>query len=154
MRSALILSSLAALAYGQSIQIGAPAAGETITAGSNITVSVFKPNSLTGSTEVSLILAINSCSDGGCQSPSNVLGNVLYMGEWQPDYSNTSSSLPPHQNFTVQVPDSLQNGTATLSASHLALIGAGPYPDLEIVNTTVNVANANGTVANMTTSDA
>ncbi|EPQ52378.1 hypothetical protein GLOTRDRAFT_95968 [Gloeophyllum trabeum ATCC 11539] len=140
MRLALVLASLVAAAFGQSIEIGAPSPGTTVSAGSNITISVFKPNSLTGSTEVGLVLALNPCRNNTCYAPTEVLGNVLYSGAWQPDYSQPAGALPPHQNFTVQVPEGLESGPAVLSASHMVLIGAGPAPDMECVNITVNVA--------------
>lgn len=42
-KSALVLATLAASAYGQSVTIAAPAAGTTLTAGQTFTVDVAQP---------------------------------------------------------------------------------------------------------------
>jgi len=46
-------------------------------------------NSLTGSEEVAIVIAINSCTTT-CPSPMNVLGEVLYNGLYKPQLTATS----------------------------------------------------------------
>ncbi|KDQ54518.1 hypothetical protein JAAARDRAFT_38192 [Jaapia argillacea MUCL 33604] len=140
MKSLVVVATLALSALAQSISIGAPAQGSTVCAGCNIKVEVDRPNSLTGSEEVAIIIAMRSCNSGGCISPEDALGNVLYTGPYNPQYSTTPDGKPPHQNFTVEVPTSFITGPATLSVTHFSLIGAGPEPFLEFKNVTVHVA--------------
>ncbi|KAI0337054.1 hypothetical protein BDW22DRAFT_1340557 [Trametopsis cervina] len=137
---------VAVAAAAQGIAIGAPAPGSTLTHGQNITVEVDKPNSLTGSTDVAIVIALRSCTifqSSSCDQfdPSEVLGNILYYGPYSPNYQNVPGQgfKPPYQNFTVNVPNAFQPGPAVLSVSHFVLLGAGPQAILDIVNTTVNV---------------
>ncbi|KII83245.1 hypothetical protein PLICRDRAFT_180650 [Plicaturopsis crispa FD-325 SS-3] len=137
----LALPLFAASALAQSIQIGAPAAGTSVSPGSSLVVEVDRPNSLTGSQEVAIVIALDSCSSsGGCRPPSDVLGNILYSGGFNPEYSTPADGKPPHQNFTVQIPSGAQSGTNLLTVTHFSLVGAGPYPLFEYRNITLNIA--------------
>lgn len=175
--------------HAQSIDIGPPLPGTIVTPGQNITVEVDKPvrsasalrfyfyfgaaidcvlqNSLTGSDDVAIVIAMRSCATlptGSCADfdVSQALGIILYQGPYTPAYQNVSGQgyKPPYQNFTVTVPSSLEAGEAVLSVTHLVLTGvsiwtcltdcssitdglsffsvqAGPYPYLEVKNVTV-----------------
>ncbi|KDQ51242.1 hypothetical protein JAAARDRAFT_140580 [Jaapia argillacea MUCL 33604] len=136
----LTIATIIMTAFAQTISIGAPADGLTVSSGSNITIEVDRPNSISGSKEVAIVIALRSCNTGGCIDPASALGIVLYTGPYNPQYSSPPDQKPPHQNFSVQVPTSFTPGKATLSVTHLALIGAGPTPMLEFLNVTVNVA--------------
>ncbi|KDQ51227.1 hypothetical protein JAAARDRAFT_163825 [Jaapia argillacea MUCL 33604] len=140
MKFFLVVATLALSAIAQTINIGAPAEGSTVCAGCNINVEVDRPNSLSGSEEVAIVIAMRSCNSGGCISPESALGTVLYAGPYNPQYSATPDWKPPHQNFTVEVPTFFITGKATLSVTHLSLVGAGFTPVLEFKNVTVNVA--------------
>ncbi|KAI0061524.1 hypothetical protein BV25DRAFT_1916879 [Artomyces pyxidatus] len=133
------LASLAAAASAQSITIGSPAEGTSVTPGQSITVQVNRPNSLTSSQEVAIVISMLGCS-GPCPDPYDALGSTLYAGSYSPQYP--ANRLPwdqPQQNFTVTVPSYLSAGTAQLSVLHLSLVGAAPFPLYEIKNTTVTV---------------
>ncbi|KAJ7348151.1 hypothetical protein DFH08DRAFT_779446 [Mycena albidolilacea] len=143
----LVLSSFfATAAFAQNVVIGAPADGTTVTAGSNMTVEVDRPNSLTGSTEVAVVIGFLSCvgfSSETCPPASEILGSILYNGPYDPEFhTNVSRSKPPHQNFTVTIPATARTGPAQLSVTHLSLVGAGPFPLLETLNMTLNVENS------------
>ncbi|KAJ7080584.1 hypothetical protein B0H15DRAFT_953455 [Mycena belliarum] len=133
---------LATTAFAQRIAIGAPLDGASVTAGSSITVEVDRPDTLTGSREVAIVIGFLSCSSfpASCPPPSEIIGSILYNGPYDPEFhTNVSFSKPPHQNFTVTVPPAARKGVAQLSVTHFSLVGAGPFPFLETVNITVNV---------------
>ncbi|KAF8262822.1 hypothetical protein EI94DRAFT_1600410 [Lactarius quietus] len=141
--SFLTLASFAvSAAYAQSINIGNPQPNTAITPGQNITVQVNRPDSLTGSQEVAIVISMLQCPQNICPSPYDVLGEPLYIGPYNPQFPPiTTPDHEPQQNFTVQVPTYFQPGyTAQLSVCHLSLIGAGPYPFFEIRNETLNIS--------------
>ncbi|KAJ8696955.1 hypothetical protein PTI98_006774 [Pleurotus ostreatus] len=121
----VFLFSLLSVSLAQSIMIGFPKPSANITAGSNFTVEVDRPNSLTGSTEVGIAINIQPCAARGeCIPPEDLLGFTLYAGSYNPQFhTNVSFGLPPHQNFTVALPSSFAKGTALLSVTHLSLVG-------------------------------
>ncbi|KAJ7729797.1 hypothetical protein B0H16DRAFT_225176 [Mycena metata] len=137
----LVFSTLlAATAFAQNIAIGSPADGSTVQAGSNISVEVDRPDTLTGSIEVAVVIAFLSCNGRpACPVASEVLGSILYNGPFNPQFV-TGVSRPPHQNFTVTVPSTVSSGPAQLAVSHFSLVGAGPFTFLETLNITLNVA--------------
>lgn len=64
--------------------------------------------------------------DGTCaeQDVTEVLGNVVYNGPFNPQYhSEAPTGAPPHQNFSVAVPDTFQSGQVSLGVAHLSLVG-------------------------------
>ncbi|KAJ7769222.1 hypothetical protein DFH07DRAFT_807288 [Mycena maculata] len=137
--SSLVLSCMLAVgALGQGIEIGAPLNGTTVKPGSNIIVEVDRPDTLTGSTELSLVIGFLNCFDGPCPSPLDRIGDILYNGSYNPQF-HTGVQRPPHQNFTVRVPKTASGGNAQLSAIHFSLVGAGPFPFLQSQNITLVV---------------
>ncbi|KAH7920762.1 hypothetical protein BV22DRAFT_1132822 [Leucogyrophana mollusca] len=134
------VASLVAVAFGQGVIITLPTGGANVSAGSNFLVDITRPNSLSGSEEVAVVIALQSCAARACSPPSDVLGSILYNGPFNPQAPNPN---PDHQqlnqNFTVQVPSGFQSGSALLSVTHVALIGAGPAPWIQYQNVTVNV---------------
>ncbi|KAF8157503.1 hypothetical protein BJ912DRAFT_866971, partial [Pholiota molesta] len=96
-------------------------------------------DTLSGSTEVAVVLAIVSCHNTTCLPPDDILGSILYNGPYNPQFSSTAHSKPPHQNFTVTIPASIGKGRAQLAAFHVSLIGAGPEPFSETKNITLIV---------------
>ncbi|KAF7377903.1 hypothetical protein MSAN_00214000 [Mycena sanguinolenta] len=142
--SSLALSAIfMAGALAQSVDIGAPADGTTVSAGSNITVEIDRPDTLTGSTEIAIIIGFLPCgaSASGCLPPSEGLGTILYNGPFDPEFSSSGGGVNhrPHQNFTVTIPSSASPGVAQLGVAHVALVGAGEFPLLETLNITLNV---------------
>ncbi|KAJ7148747.1 hypothetical protein C8R43DRAFT_1008648 [Mycena crocata] len=142
--TSLVLSTmLVTAAFAQRAFIGTPTEGSSVKAGSNITVEVDRPDTLTGSTEVAIVIGILSCSRFSpqtCPPPTDIIGSVMYKGQYNPEFhTNVSASKPPHQNFTLTIPASMQKGPAQISLTHLSLVGAGPFPFFETQNVTVNV---------------
>ncbi|KAF7368828.1 hypothetical protein MVEN_00208000 [Mycena venus] len=143
--SSLAMSAmLATTAFAQSAVIGAPLAGSAVQAGCNITVEVDRPNTLTGSTEVGIVIGFLSCvgfNSNVCPPASEIMGSILYNGPYHPEFhTNVSRSKPPHQNFTVAIPTTAKTGPGQLSVAHFNLIGAGQFPFLETLNISVNVS--------------
>ncbi|EIM79421.1 uncharacterized protein STEHIDRAFT_126517 [Stereum hirsutum FP-91666 SS1] len=148
--TALVSLGLAAVAAAQSIAIGAPADGTSVSAGQSLTVQVERPDSLTGSTEVAIVISVAPCSSSNiesCPDPSGRLGSTLYSGSFDPEFPTSSPGSTangyngPQQNYTVIIPSNgLTSGNlALLSVVHLSLVGAGPYPLYEIKNVTLNI---------------
>ncbi|KAN0076699.1 hypothetical protein V8E55_010554 [Tylopilus felleus] len=127
----------ATAAFAQDVDVGLPTYKQTVNAGSALIVQVQRPNFLSSSEEVAVVIGLQSCSNGPCIPPSSYMGTILYNGPFDPQYHEVY--LPPYQNFTVQVPSSFTTGTALIGVAHVALIGAGFYPILQTVNQTVTI---------------
>lgn len=129
MRSLFTLAALVATAFAQGIAIGGPLEGSSISPGSNITVEVDRPNTLTGSQEVAIVIGLLSCaSRGTCDTfdVTEVIGSILYVGPYAPAYQPATPGIawkPPYQNFSVQVPVGIPKGPASLTVSHFSLVG-------------------------------
>ncbi|PPQ78749.1 hypothetical protein CVT25_010752 [Psilocybe cyanescens] len=120
--STIALCSLSASA--QSAVLSYPRDGTKVQAGSKLTVEVDRPNSLSGSTEVAVVIAVNSCNNGVCASPQAILGQILYNGPFNPQYQSSAIGYQiPGQNFTVTLPSDLGKGPASLNVFHVALYG-------------------------------
>lgn len=136
--SLLVFIVLAFTATSQTIDIGYPTNGDVLHAGGQLTAKIDRPDSIIGCTEVGIALAIISCVNGQCPSPSERLGSVLYAGPFDPQAHGGGGF---YQNFTVTVPSSLSSGQALFTLTHLCLLGAGPFPLLEYRNATVTITN-------------
>ncbi|KAI0820442.1 hypothetical protein BC628DRAFT_1330372 [Trametes gibbosa] len=140
------LAYLTLAAYGQRIAIGAPNEWSTFKAGSNITVEVDRPMTLTGSQEVAIAIGLWSCAGYGedanqtCaeMDVTQVLGDVLYAGPYSPQLS-APQNKPPHQNFSIHIPENFASGQASLGVAHFAVIGAGGMPFMDFANITLFV---------------
>ncbi|KAN0135250.1 hypothetical protein V8E53_006815 [Lactarius tabidus] len=126
----------------QSIDIGFPLPNTRITPGKNITVQVIRPDSLQSSINVGMVISMLQCSPNvTCPSPSEILGNVLYTGSFDPEFPPFfTGDNQPQQNFSVQVPSDFVKGRQVqLAVTLLTLIGAGPSPLVEFANETLIV---------------
>ncbi|KAJ4482014.1 hypothetical protein J3R30DRAFT_3699343 [Lentinula aciculospora] len=123
----------------QNVIVGLPTDESTVPAGSNLTVRIDRPDTLSGSTEVALVMGISPCGSLPCPGPSNILGTILYNGPFNPQFSIPSNSLPPHENFTVSIPEGFVKGRTQFGVLHVSLIGAGLAPFLETLNTTLMI---------------
>ncbi|KIJ16664.1 hypothetical protein PAXINDRAFT_56670, partial [Paxillus involutus ATCC 200175] len=108
----------ASAAFGQTY-ITAPAAGSTVTAGSEITVQVTVPDSLINFDEISVAIGLQSCPDGSCNPTDEYLGTILYQGPYTPQASGVGTNL--FQNFTVTIPSSTSSGQAILGVANFYL---------------------------------
>ncbi|KAF9058772.1 hypothetical protein BDP27DRAFT_1240304 [Rhodocollybia butyracea] len=133
--SLLAIATTSVLA--QSARIGAPSNATEVAAGSSFVMMVERPDTLTGSQEIALIIGLASCTN--CPGPSKSLELLcvifLYNGGFDPEPG--TGSLPPHQNFTLTVPSTFPQGPAQLGVAHFALVGASPQPFLETFSTTL-----------------
>ncbi|KIK05300.1 hypothetical protein K443DRAFT_360114 [Laccaria amethystina LaAM-08-1] len=154
--SLLVSIVFAFAATSQTIDIGYPTNSAVLHAGEQLTAEIDRPNSIIGCIEVGIALAIISCVNGQCPSPSERLGSVLYAGPFNPQAHGGGRF---YQNFTVTVPSFLPNGQALFTLTHLCLLGvrqhismspkitnhyglrskAGPFPLLEYRNATVTI---------------
>ncbi|KAG1899763.1 uncharacterized protein F5891DRAFT_1036309 [Suillus fuscotomentosus] len=121
----------------QNAYINLPAPGSDITAGTNFTVQIGLPNNLTGSKEIAIVIAIQSCPTGDCLPISEDMGTILYEGPFNPQYGPGAED--PYEDFSVQVPASFATGQAQLGLAHFNLIGELYWPYLQLVNETVYV---------------
>ncbi|KAJ3752123.1 hypothetical protein EV360DRAFT_55776 [Lentinula raphanica] len=127
------------MVLAQNVFIGSPTTDATVSAGSNFSVRIDRPDTLTGSIEVAIVMGIWPCGSLPCPGPSNILGTILYNGPFDPQFSVPSNSLPPHENFTVTIPEGFTKGQTQLGVMHVSLIGAGLAPFLETLNTTLTI---------------
>lgn len=67
------------------------------------------------------MIGFASCGSAPCHSATDLLGDILYNGSFNPVYHETS--LPPYQNFTVTVPSSATKGKGQINVAHFSLIG-------------------------------
>ncbi|KAJ7820752.1 hypothetical protein B0H14DRAFT_2833230 [Mycena olivaceomarginata] len=97
--SFLSLSAVVTAALAQRAGIGAPANGTTVHRGSKITVEIDRPDTLTGSTEVGIVIALHFCgasAESVCQPPEDVLGTILYNGKFKPAFhTGVAKTSPP-----------------------------------------------------------
>ncbi|CAI7601224.1 unnamed protein product [Penicillium pancosmium] len=137
MKFLVSLAAIASVALAQNAGIGYPAEGQKLGAGSDTVVQIQRPNSLTGSTELSVAIGISSCASSPCMAPTDTMGTILYHGDFKPVYHE--SSAPPYENFTVTIPSSIKGGKAQINIAHFALVGAGNYPYLDTLNRTIEI---------------
>ncbi|KAI5116835.1 hypothetical protein M0805_009605 [Coniferiporia weirii] len=129
----------AAATLAQRVSIFDPSMNQSLTPGQNITVSVVKFDSLTGSTEIGIGIALHHCNEIPCEDASEQLGSILYTGPFVPE-RGAGDEGQPYQNFSIAIPSSFLPGPAVLSIAHANLVGAGPFLNTEIVNVTINIA--------------
>ncbi|KAH8689363.1 hypothetical protein BGW36DRAFT_433367 [Talaromyces proteolyticus] len=130
------LGLFATTTLSQSVQIGLPKLGTQVAAGSDQTIQIQRPDTLTGSNEIAIVIGISPCRDGKCTSPADSMGTILYKGGYDPEFHN--GVQPPYQNFTVEVPKDI-SGLALIGVTHLSLVGASAYPLIQFLNQTVTV---------------
>ncbi|KAI8978861.1 hypothetical protein BD414DRAFT_378507, partial [Trametes punicea] len=122
-----ILSALVSLSAAQMVVIKAPLPQSTVTPGQQIVVDIDRPDTLTGSQEVSVAIGLLSClglaPPGTCDGVDTTedMGTVLYAGPYAPQLRPGGSDL--FENFTVTVPATIQPGAAALTVAHFSLVG-------------------------------
>ncbi|KAF8628184.1 hypothetical protein AX15_004050 [Amanita polypyramis BW_CC] len=122
--SAILFFALATVCFGQGAVIGYPPAGKHIRAGKPFTVQLERPDTLTPSTEIAVVISVASCGQRACLPPSDILGLTLYNGSFNPQFhTDVTPGAPPYQNFTVTIPTSFTKGAAQLNIAHFTLVG-------------------------------
>ncbi|KAF8157977.1 hypothetical protein B0H34DRAFT_656469 [Crassisporium funariophilum] len=122
--SILIASTCAFTAAAQRSFIAAPLSGANITPGQQLTVQIIRPNSLQGSTEVGIVIGLQSCvthPDGQCAPPNQSVGSVLFNGDYNPQLHEQPGR--PYQNFTVTIPTGFPSGGVQLASARFHLVG-------------------------------
>ncbi|KAJ8462079.1 hypothetical protein ONZ51_g11131 [Trametes cubensis] len=136
MKSIFAVAALVASAMAQGVVISAPPPLATLTAGETTVVEVVRPDSLTGSQEVSVAIGIQSCVGRAPAGTCDGVDTSGYIGT-SPLYVGPAALV---QNFTVTVPDYLQPGAAVIAVAHFSLI-LGVEILFEVVNQTVIIGN-------------
>ncbi|KAJ8462085.1 hypothetical protein ONZ51_g11132 [Trametes cubensis] len=141
MKFIVVLSALVSFVAAQGVLIKAPPPLSTFAPGDSFVVDVDRPDTLTGSQEVSVAIGLLSCVGeapaGTCDGidTSLEIGTVLYAGPYTPQIRPGGDDL--FQNFTVTVPEGFTTGPAALSVAHFFLDGARAWPVVEVKNETV-----------------
>ncbi|KAK7444309.1 hypothetical protein VKT23_015321 [Stygiomarasmius scandens] len=137
--AALSALSLATVALGQSAHIGFPTDGATVSAGSPLSVNVIRPNTISSSEEVAVVIGIASCttSDQGCLAPNLTMGSILYNGPFDPQIP--SPTEPPSQNITVDIPSDIPKGETQLNFAHFFMVGASLSPSVETSSVSITI---------------
>ncbi|KAI0687042.1 hypothetical protein C8Q76DRAFT_803738 [Earliella scabrosa] len=142
-KSVLALAALIASVAAQGVIIKDPTPYTTLHAGQTIVVDVDRTPSLTGSTDVAVVIGLLTCNglaepwtcDG--VDPRHNIGQVLFEGPFKPAIQPASGRSDLIQSFTLTVPPTFQKGAALLNVAHFGLVGSNPF--LEIVHNTVYV---------------
>ncbi|KAJ7463304.1 hypothetical protein FB451DRAFT_1043258 [Mycena latifolia] len=115
--SLLTGAMFAATAFAQSVQIGAPANGSTVTGRSKITLTIAP------TVNIAVAIAMAFCgSSAKCAPPTEDLGIILEKSVYNPTIHNITD-WSPYENFTVTVPNDLPVGIWQLNIAHFAEIG-------------------------------
>ncbi|KAM5538614.1 hypothetical protein V8D89_007643 [Ganoderma adspersum] len=147
LRAAIFLLTfffLSALSAAQNVFIYAPPPQSTFAPGESFVVDVDRPDSLTGSRDVSVAIGLLSCADrapsGTCDGIDSawMMGDILYAGPYSPVAPTGGNA---NENFTVTVPADFQPGPAVLAVAHFTLVGELFWPSLEVLNETVYIEN-------------
>ncbi|KAF7348336.1 hypothetical protein MSAN_01787600 [Mycena sanguinolenta] len=115
-----------ATVWAQASHIGFPLEGDTLKFGTNITVQIVRPNSIEGSIEVGIAIALLGCpvsEEAVCPSPAGQLGDILYTGPFAPTLQQMGMI---YENFTLTLPAATSffgPGRAQLAVARLHLIG-------------------------------
>ena len=79
-----------------------------------------------------MVISMLQCApNAACDPPSEILGNILYVGGFDPEFPSvfTPPFDQPQQNFSVQVPSYFQSGNQVqLAVTLLTLIGVSGSP--------------------------
>ncbi|KAI6107133.1 hypothetical protein EDD16DRAFT_124843 [Pisolithus croceorrhizus] len=133
-KTLVYLATLLGLAKAQSMSILAPAPGTTVTPGNNFTVALQMTNYPESIDIVAIVIGLQSCSSStSCYPASEVMGTVLYQGEFAPTGVLAA-------NFSVAVPSSFASGTAQLGVINYFLVGAENENNLQFLNETLTVS--------------
>lgn len=73
------------------------------------------------------MIALRACASIQCSNvPSDkAMGTVLYTGPYLPKFY--AAFNPPHENFTVYLPEAFEKGTAQLNVVHFSLVGVSAF---------------------------
>ncbi|GKZ66228.1 hypothetical protein AnigIFM50267_011076 [Aspergillus niger] len=132
------VAAFAAGALAQNVQIASPKAGQTVQAGQKVIVQIERPTPPTNVEEMAIAIGLQSCASATCYPTSEVLGQVLYNGAFDPEYHEWY--LPQYQNFTVTIPEGTASGKAVLGVAHASLIGASFEPYLQTLSQNITIA--------------
>ncbi|KAK7444839.1 hypothetical protein VKT23_015157 [Stygiomarasmius scandens] len=133
--STLSALAMASAVFCQSALVHFPTDGTSVSAGSSLNVDIIRPNSLSSSQEVGVVLGLASCNPR-CLAANLSIGRILYNGDFNPQFGNASQ---PHQNITVQIPSDTPKGAAQLNFAHFFLLGASLSPDLESSSVSITI---------------
>ncbi|KAG6809476.1 hypothetical protein H0H92_016083 [Tricholoma furcatifolium] len=139
---ALLLSALYfKLASSQSISIGYPLNGTSVAAGSKLLVEIDRPDTISSSVEVAVVIGLQSCPTGPCYPVASSVGTPLYNGPYNPQFQSGSPGKPPHQNFTITIPADTPVGKAQLGIAHFMLLGASLYADVQTLSIDLDITS-------------
>ncbi|KAJ3755948.1 hypothetical protein FB446DRAFT_703022 [Lentinula raphanica] len=144
-RSVFTLLALAGSSLAQGANFAYPLDGDTLVAGSNISIRIDRPTPSAPVVEAGIGLGMSACSSDSCPSPETSFKYLFYAGGFNPQRPaqvNPGDDFNAFQNFTVTVPSI--EGKAVLGFLHSSFgEGADAYfPFFESVNITVNVVPA------------
>jgi hypothetical protein len=132
------ISLFASSALAQWVAIVVPTPGTTITPGSTITVQI-GTNIFVENLDISVAIGLQSCPNGGsgCSTADSGIGDVLYMGPFDPSPGPGYNGL--YQNYTITIPASTPAGQANLAAADFFLLES-QVPTMAFANATITIA--------------
>jgi hypothetical protein len=117
--AALALFSLAGSSFAQGASFAYPTNGDTLVAGSNVTVRIDRPTPSDPTVEAGIGLGMSSCTSESCPSPETMFDYLFYAGGFDPQrpaQASAGEDLNAFENFTITVPSI--NGSAILGFLH------------------------------------
>ncbi|KJA19367.1 hypothetical protein HYPSUDRAFT_56656 [Hypholoma sublateritium FD-334 SS-4] len=145
MKFLVVLATLFAVAQAQ-LFVNLPNAGSTLVPGQNVLVQIHEPidtSNEAGQVEVSLVIGLVPCGTAACPAPAADLGEILFIGQYQPQGA-TSAPLDTFENFTFVVPSDI-SGAASIQVQHnflTTLPGPKSEPGVEYASFPVEVGSA------------
>ncbi|KAE9387399.1 hypothetical protein BT96DRAFT_927632 [Gymnopus androsaceus JB14] len=137
MKLLLFLSTLFLAAFSQRIALFSPPTGTEVSPGQDVTVQLVFGNSLTGVQHLNLVISMLDCAGTACPTDAGSgLETPLFVGNFTPVFQ--SGNLPPYENFTVTIPETLSTGTNMITVAHSLLVGVSEMPIVQYTNVTVS----------------
>ncbi|KAI1794791.1 hypothetical protein LXA43DRAFT_86921 [Ganoderma leucocontextum] len=141
MKAGFVFLALAASAVAQKVIIASPTENAEVTAGGTLLVEIDRPASETHSTDVAVIIGLQSCGgDGDCDAVAANYARVLFHGPFTPKHVEGHTDVS--HNFTVRIPQNTAVGKALLQVAHFFYVGASNQPQMETLNTVIQITSS------------
>ncbi|TBU61823.1 hypothetical protein BD310DRAFT_946272 [Dichomitus squalens] len=138
MKAGFVFLALAASAVGQKVTIASPAANTEVKAGGNLLVEIDRPDTQTPSTDVAIMIGLQPCGAAGdCDAVAANYARVLFHGPYTPKPVEGHADIS--HNYTVKIPRNTAAGRALLQVAHFFYMGAGNQPQMETLNTVIQI---------------
>ncbi|PIL22922.1 hypothetical protein GSI_15618 [Ganoderma sinense ZZ0214-1] len=138
MKAGFVFLVLAASAVAQKVIIASPTENAEVTAGGTLLVEIDRPAAETPSTDVAVIIGLQSCgADGNCDAVAANYARVLYHGPFTPKQVEGHTDVS--HNYTVRIPQNTTAGKALLQVAHFFYAGTAHQPQMETLHAVIQI---------------